>query len=251
MVVYLPPAAEVADEVGLVVALDGGAYDALVSTPATVEALTDEGAIPPAIAVMVHSADRNRELPPNRAFTSFVADTLLPALRARYPVSGDPARNVIVGSSLGGLAAAWLGYRLPSVFGNVVAQSGAYWWSPPGGDGAPWLPWRYAVGEVEPLRLWVEAGALETQPVRGGVSMLRLTQHFRDVLCARGYEVSYSTFPGGHEYENWRATLPQALTWIFSGEPGDSGTRCGRSGTEDERQGRGVGSGSGGPCGTT
>ncbi|MGD8278872.1 MAG: hypothetical protein PVH00_12625 [Gemmatimonadota bacterium] len=34
---------------------------------------------------------------------------------------------------------------------------------------------------------------------------------FRDVPVARGYDVAWSTFPGGHEYQSRRVTTPAAL----------------------------------------
>lgn len=212
---YLPPEADGAAELGLLLTMDGGAFDTLVSTPATVEALVRNGTIPPVVVVMLEHRDRNAELSPNEGFVRFVADTLLPALQARFPLSPDPRRSVVAGSSLGALAAAYLGYRLPDRFGNVIAQSGAYWWTPPGDDAGGWLFRRFAQGPRKELRIYLDAGTLESQPVRGGVSMLRLTQHLRDVLCAKGYEVAYRTFPGGHEYEHWRATLPGALAWTL------------------------------------
>ncbi|HZD04043.1 MAG TPA: alpha/beta hydrolase-fold protein, partial [Longimicrobiales bacterium] len=226
--VYLPPGTEEAREPGLLLTMDGGAFDTLVSTPATVESLVRSGTIPPVVVAMVEHLDRNRELPPNEGFVRFVADTLFPALRARYSLSTDPGRSAVAGSSLGGLAAAYLGYRLPHRFGNVIAQSGAYWWAPPGDDQGGWLFRRFAEGARRNLRVYLDAGILETQPVRGGVSMLRLTQHFRDVLCAKGYEVAYRTFPGGHEYEQWRATLPGALAWALGSGAGSEGSRPGR-----------------------
>lgn len=212
---YLPPGAEAAGAVGVVVALDGGAYDALVSTPATVETLAGEGVIPPVVVALVGHLDRTAELAPNAAFVHFVADTLFPALEARHPVSSDPARSVVVGSSLGGLAALHLAFRLPERFGSAVAQSGAYWWAPPGDDGGPWMSRLLAAHPSPRLRVYLDAGSLERHPVRGGASMLRLTQQLRDVLCARGDEVAYRTFPGGHFYEAWRVTLPGALRWAL------------------------------------
>jgi len=35
------------------------------------------------------------------------------------------------GSSPGGLAATYAAYRHPEMFGNVLSQSGSYWWTPP------------------------------------------------------------------------------------------------------------------------
>lgn len=214
VVLYEPPGIGRGD-VGVIVALDGGAYDALVSTPATAERLVEEGTIPSAVLVLVSHRDRNAELPPNEPFVRFVADTLFPALEARYDVAADPSRSTVVGSSLGGLAALYLGFRLPRRFGSVIAQSGAYWWSPPGDQEGPWLSRLLASRGHPALRVYLDAGILETQPARGDASMLGLTQQLRNVLCARGDDVAYRTFPAGHMYEGWRATLPGALAWAL------------------------------------
>ena len=36
----------------------------------------------------------------------------------------------MTGVSYGGLAAMWMGYRLPHIFGNVIAQAPSLWWGP-------------------------------------------------------------------------------------------------------------------------
>lgn len=219
VLVYAPPEALGKPEVGVIVALDGGAYNTLVSTPATVERLTKEGALAPVIVALVSHLNRNAELAPNEGIVRFVADTLFPGLEDRWPISADPERSTVVGSSMGGLGALWLAFRLPELLGSAVAQSGAYWWAPPGDDEGPWLSRILAARPLPRLRVYLDAGSLESQPVRGGASMLRLTQQLRDVLCARGDAVAYRTFPAGHMYEGWRETLPGGLTWALTGTP--------------------------------
>ena len=52
--------------------------------------------------------------------------------------------------------------------------------------------------------------------------MLTPNRTFRDLLRAKGYEVSYREFTGAHTYLNWRATFPDGLLALV-------GTAKGRS----------------------
>ncbi len=55
-------------------------------------------------------------------------------------------------------------------------------------------------------------GVLECEPsTEAQVTMLGANRHLRTVLGAKGYDVRYSEYSGGHEWLNWQATLPQAL----------------------------------------
>lgn len=206
-------------QLGLAFVMDGDSYTNIVHFPGIVDRLISSGKVPPLVAALVESPDRQKDLRPNKAFTHYVSDVLLPYLEKRFPLSKDPARRVLVGSSLGGLEAAYLGYKLPGQFGNVIAQSGSYWWAPPGDPEPEWLARQYARSPLRPVRFYLDIGILETTPTRRGPTMITVNRHFRDVLCARGYDVYFQTFPGAHEYVNWRRTLPTALEFALGSNP--------------------------------
>lgn len=233
------PTGRPGSDLGLAVVLDGAAYTDIVRVPSIVDRLIGAGRLPPLVVALVRHRDRWEDLPPNDRFVEFVADTLLPHLEQRFPVSPDPAARVIVGSSLGGLGAAYLGHRLPDRFGNVIAQSGAYWWAPEDYAESEWLAGHFARTERRPVRFYLDAGTLEDGPVRGGPSMLDLSRHLRDVLCAKGYEVRFRTFSGGHSYVNWRRTLPDALVFALGARP-PAPTCAAASGRASVRQERSV-----------
>ena len=90
----------------------------------TLDNMIADGVIPPVVCVMMHNIDRMAELPCNAVFTDWLADDFLPAWREKYAITDDPARTVVTGMSLGGLASAFCGLRRPEVFGNVLSQSG-------------------------------------------------------------------------------------------------------------------------------
>ena len=65
-----------------------------------------------------------------------------------------------------------------------------------------------------PLRFYLTAGSFEAQfwGGPGGVNgTLESNRHMRDVLLAKGYEVQYQEFIGGHDYLSWRGLLADGL----------------------------------------
>ena len=50
-----------------------------------------------------------------------------------------------------------------------------------------------------PLRFYLAAGTFEVDRDGGGGGILESTRNLRDVLLARGYQVHYQQFVGGHD----------------------------------------------------
>ena len=63
----------------------------------------------------------------------------------------------------------------------------------------------------KPLRFYLDAGSAEFNATGGADSILFCTRVLRDVLRAKGYEVHYQEFAGGHDYLSWRGTLADGL----------------------------------------
>jgi enterochelin esterase family protein len=217
--VYLPPGYDSkAPAYPALFLFDRTAYLYLVPGPTILDNLIHAGKIPPLVAVLIDNPPgaRNKELPCNEAFARFLAEELLPRIRRRYNVSIDPKLNCIAGSSYGGLAASFFALRHPEMVGNVLSQSGSYWWGPrydnvsrdPVVEGGEWLTRQYAASPRKGLRFYLEVGAREDMRVEN--------RHFRDVLIARDYEVvRYSEYNGGHDYASWRGSLADGLIALF------------------------------------
>ena len=197
----------------LLLVFDRVAYLQTLNVPGLLDNMIAQGAIPPVLAVFVDNVDRSAELPPNPAFARFLIEELLPELRGKYTLTRDGSRNVIAGASYGGLASTYIAHSYPETFGNVLSQSGSYWWHPDFqlanqdefASGWNWLPRQFAHGKKLPLRFYLDVGTWE------GAGMLTPNRSFRDLLQARGYQVTYREFVGAHTYLNWRATFPEAL----------------------------------------
>lgn len=223
--IYTPPGYEASGEpYGLLLIFDGPAYISpeLVPTPTILDNLLHERKIPPLVAVFPDSLSmetRNRELPCYPPFVEYLTRELLPWVGAHYHITTEPARIMVAGSSYGGLAAAFAGLTAPQVFGNVLSQSGAFWYSgkPQGDINAEWMLIRRFVESPRlPLRFYMEVGLLEH--IRDA-DMVFCNRHLRDALEAKGYDVTYSEYMGGHNYVCWRGSLADGLMALTKDQP--------------------------------
>ena len=192
--------------------------------------------IPPTVAVFVDNVPRRRlvDLVANAEFADFMAKELVPWVRAHYNVTKDPKQTVLTGYSAGGLASTYVALRHPEVFGNVLSNSGAFWWSfehnggvcgsrcpDSAGRGSEsakdattegnFLVKEFLASPKLPLRFYLTAGTFEIDAEFGGGNILEATRHLRDVLRAKGYEVRYQQFAGGHDGLSWRGLLADGL----------------------------------------
>lgn len=224
--VYLPAAFDPAGgPYPYVVVFDGEAYgldpEPLVPIPVILDNLIAQGKVPPMLAVLVASqSTRNHDLGMWAPFGNFLAQELAPWVRREYRGTDDPSKVTLTGSSLGGLSSAYCAFHHPEVFGNVLSQSGAFWFSP-GMDLEKLEPtYRPETGGMmreimaapkQPVRFWMEVGIFEGSALVAGGNQVAQNRHMRDVLILKGYSVSYHEFSGGHDYLCWRGSIADGL----------------------------------------
>lgn len=198
----------------LAVLLDGEMWGPVLRVGDTLDALHAEGAVPPTAAVLVDTMGRRMEdLSCSGDFVDWLADVLLPWAATAYDVTAPPERTLIAGQSAGGLTAAYAAHRRPDRFGRALSQSGSFWWpdeNAPDGAGPEWLTRQYARTPHRPVRLHLEVGAQEWM-------LLAENRRLRNVLRARGYDVTYEEFNGGHDYACWRGGLAAGLAKLLGG----------------------------------
>lgn len=212
--VYTPAGyAQDAEPYNLLVLFDGVFYTIFIPTPVILDNMIAKRSIPPMVAVVIDTLfDRVRELSCYPPFNEFLSKELVPWIRQNYNVTSDPRRTIIGGSSLAGLAAVFAGLQHPEIFGNVISQSGSFWWKPSKAIEHEWLTRQYVTRSQLSLRFYLDVGLFEQGPTPDdGPSMLIVNRHLRDVLQAKGYSVHYQEFNGGHEFFNWRGTLSDGL----------------------------------------
>jgi enterochelin esterase family protein len=216
--VYTPPGYEPDrdDPYGVLVLFDGWAYAKLMPTFTILDNLIATHRIPPLVAVLLDSLDnetRMREMLFCPSLNDFLVRELMPWVKTHYNATSDPRRTVVGGASAGGLAATYAGLEHSEIFGNILSQSGALTIAPPGEE-ADWLAQQFAERQLLPLRFYAEVGVLEKNSLRelgDRPNLLIGTRQLCDVLKAKGYDVHYVEFGGGHDYISWQGTLSDGL----------------------------------------
>lgn len=224
--VYTPPGYAAAGHApyDLLVVFDGGQNLEAIPLATILDTLLAGGHAPPFVAVLVDDstgAVRLGELANRAPFAKFVAEQLVPWVRRGWNVTNDPQRTIVHGTSAGGLAAAYVAFVHPELFGNVLSLSGALWRGAEASNGPPfeWLTAQYAAAPKKDIRFVLNVGALETQRVMGGAgpAMIEANRRFRDALRARGYDVTYREVPEGrHLPESWALQLPAGIVTLTS-----------------------------------
>jgi enterochelin esterase family protein len=217
--VYTPPGYNPAGPAhGLLILFDGnGCREVESDMPTTriLENLAADGTIPSLVTLFIYqSRERDRELGCSEPFAQFLVRELLPWVRKNYHVASEPARVVIGGMSAGGRQAAFCGLRHSEAFGNVLSLSGGFeWW--PGAleekldDEPGWLTRQFVTAPTVPVRFYLAAGRFEHWFFPS--SLLHENWRLRDVLRAKGYDVTYNEFSGGHDPVCWRGPFVDGL----------------------------------------
>jgi len=200
------------EPLGLAIFFDGRQW-ADLDVAGLLAELTSAGRIPPMVAVLVESVRgrRRREtLTQPTVFLPFLTDELLPFVRREILIDPAPEQTVLIGQSLGGLAATYAAWSRPDLFGAVIGQSSSFWWQDEeGGLSGEAVVDAISSGPPAPIRFYLEAGSAERDLLTGN-------RRLAAVLSDQGYRSNYGEYQGGHDYACWYPNLTSALTWITS-----------------------------------
>jgi enterochelin esterase-like enzyme len=192
---------------GFLLLTDGNEYINVLSTVAVLNNLIKDKKIPPIVTIFIDSTEtRSDELRCNDSFSSIIVEELLPWARDNYNITSKASESIIGGLSLGGLTASYLGLKHSEVFGNVLSQSGSYWYAPEDYKGEFWIGEQYEAIDKLPLKFYLNIGVLENKE-----RMIDTNIKLRDVLIKKGYTVDFEYFNSGHDYLSWGETLANGL----------------------------------------
>lgn len=211
--VCLPPRYSTHNTYPVVYVNDGDGYLRFAELPRVMDYLIERGELKPFIAVLIKPNDREKEYARNNDYVRFVANELVRWIDAHYPTRAHASARAIIGAGLGGLSAAHLARRRPTLFGYVGAQSG--WWSYQNDA----LGRDYAAAPNLGIRFHLTSGTFETQGRGDHHSPSdHVAAHSRwvELLRGKGYVVQSAEYPEGHQWGFWRAHLGELFKFFWN-----------------------------------
>ena len=240
LVVYLPPGYSEHDNFAYPFALlqDGqNIFDKSTSVfgvewgaDEAAESLIVEQKMEPAILVAIynspHRVDEYTPFPDPehgggraKLYREFLIHEVIPFLESRYTVSKRASERAVIGSSLGGLLALYLGWTASETFGLVGAMSPSLWWGKRGLITA-------IAGSDPPAQkphIWLDAGTQESlvdENQNGVPDLLDDMRALRAVLRFHGFEkdvnLSYREVEGAtHDEKSWSERIGRVFTSFF------------------------------------
>lgn len=189
---------------------DGGDYLVFAGLATVLDNLMQSQVVPPAVFTLSHPQERLVEYAANSEHVGYVVEEAIPAVAERYD-TGD--QRVVMGASLGAVAALFTAYSKAEFFGGMILQSGSYANHPGGGQG-PFAPIAEFLRELDPSllpkRVFLSCGTYEGTLQQNRMMANRLRQAELEVL--------YEEVPDGHAWEAWRDRLGNGLAWALGGD---------------------------------
>lgn len=216
--VYLPARFRHTTRYGLLVVHDGPDYLEYSAMKTVLDNLIHRLDMAETCVAFLHPGDRLREYANHAPHARFVVSELLPWCEEELPLRPGARARCLMGASFGAVASLSTAVRAPQAFGSLLLQSGSFVFTDIGidhGGGPAFDPVvrfvnRYRARPARVAdRVFQSCGVYEPliTPNRSMVTTLRET----------GMEVRYVETRDGHNWENWRDQLQDALSWVFPG----------------------------------
>ena len=215
--IWSPADTSPGDPLPLLVSHDGPEMDAYGRLTAYAGAMIAAGTLPPMrIALVSPGPRRNKRYAANPAYSRALTHRLLPALTSRVVTAGKP---VLMGQSLGALAALHASWTSTTTWGGVFLQSGSFFTADLDPQESGFEHWREVTGFVASVRASSQAapGAPAMTLVCGAAEENYANNvAMRDHLASIGVETAWGEVRDGHTWTCWRDTLDPHLTDLLT-----------------------------------
>ncbi len=213
VIVWSPADASFGELLPLLLAHDGPEYDRFAGLTQFIGAGIAAGRLPRMRVALLDPGARNTRYSANPGYACALVDHVLPWLVAAHPT---PVRPVLMGASLGGLAAFHAEWTHPGTFAGLALQSGSFF--TPSTD-AQEVRFKHFgditrfVGEVQE----------RSTPSRPAVSVtcgsaeenLRNNRLLAERLAGEGVPVAWGEVRDGHNFSCWRDLFDPHLTTLL------------------------------------
>ena len=213
---WSPADAAAGEPLPLLITHDGPEMDAYGRLTAYVGALVAAGRLPRMRVALVAAGPRNMRYAANPAYARVLATRLVPALRDAVGVEGRP---VLMGQSLGALAALHAAWTDPGTFAGLFLQSGSFFTADLDPQESGFEFWPEVTGFVASVRAAEQAAP--DAPVATLTCGTAEENHannlaMRDQLSRVGVETGWGEMRDGHTWTCWRDTLDPHLTDLLT-----------------------------------
>jgi enterochelin esterase-like enzyme len=214
---YVPARFRRTRQYPLLIVHDGDDFVRFADLKVVLDNLIHRLEIAPVVCALTQSPDRLKEYAADPAHARFLTEELLPHLESRLPLIGTPAGRGLMGASFGGVASLSTAWRHQGVYGKLLLESGSFAFSDIGKHrrGAVFDPVADFVNEfrnapgLPAQQLFISCGIYE--------SLIYENRSLIAFLQDKRMQVRYREVRDGHNWENWRDRLQDALSWLFPG----------------------------------
>lgn len=164
------------------------------------------------------------------AYTHFIFDELVPAIRRKYRAP-DFRQKAFAGFSLGALSAMDIVWNHPQEFSRAGLFSGSFWWRTRDKNDTAYDEGKDRIMHAEVrrgsyypwLKLFFECGTEDETEDRNGNGVIDSIDDTKDLieeLAVKGYDrskdIRYFEIEGGHhDVATWARAMPEFLLWAF------------------------------------
>ncbi len=214
--IWAPADAEADERLPLLICHDGPEMDEYGALTTYVGCLVAARRLPRMRVALVAAGPRNKRYAANPAYARALSNRLIPALRESVPVEGRP---VLMGQSLGALAALHAAWTAPGAYAGLFLQSGSYFTHDLDSQESGFEFWPAVTGFVASIR--AAEHAAPDAPVTTLTCGSAEENHannlaMRDTLTRVGVETGWGEVRDGHTWTCWRDTLDPHLTDLLT-----------------------------------
>lgn len=199
------------DRLPMLVAHDGPEMDGFGEVTLYVAALIGTGELPAMRVALLAPGARDERYAANPAYPAKLGDTALKRLLRQYPSDHRP---VLMGQSLGALAALHAAWHQPEAFAGLFLQSGSFFTQDLDPQESGYPRFMDVTGFVADVHSADRAPALPPVAMTCGTAEENLANNIamREALRHLGLDVTWGEARQGHTWTCWRDTLDPHLT---------------------------------------